>query len=74
VLADERGARPSPHIRIGLTQLALGEARAALGDLSGAAEAYREAGAEFTELPTSHPYVIRARRGVEPASGGNAQD
>jgi serine/threonine-protein kinase len=74
VLADERAVRPSPHVRIGLTQLGLGDARMALGEVSGAAQAYRGAEGEFTQLPASHPLVLRARTGIEAATGGDGQD
>jgi serine/threonine-protein kinase len=67
VLEHERRVRPRPHPRIGITLLDLGDAKMALGDAVAAGAAYREARAEFSELPESHPLVVRARDGAADA-------
>ena len=55
VLADEESARPSPHPRLGVTLLLLGDARAAQGDGEGARAAWARAGEELAMLPPGHP-------------------
>jgi tetratricopeptide (TPR) repeat protein len=66
----EEAVRPTPHPRLGETDLLLGRALAALGELEEARTAYRSALAEFAALPDGHPARVEALAGIaDPGTG-----